>query len=910
MTLFAKIYFPRNAPLMAVQKKVAATGTASFPVSLVIPCYNEAHRVDALLNGLDQFAKQWRGDYEIIIANDGSRDDTVSKIEASNLYKELSAQNKFRIVTLPKNRGKGFALQAGVNAATKDYVLTFDADLSTHPLEVASFAQSIKPNRIIIASREHKESQITEKQSRKLTGRIFNFFVRLLTPLSLRDTQCGFKLYPNVVAKKLFGALKNGGWSHDVELLYRAKLAGYTIKEMPVKWETRDGSKINVLNDSLKMLWGVMMVSLRLKWEYFFGAPLSKLLNKTSTNPLSDKPDSTFRLLFAVTSIVLFFLMTSLSFHYGISGDDLDQKLYGEKVLDFYTSFGKDTSCLHLKVGNKENLYLYGGLFNMISAAANRYIGGVDEYDMRHLVNAIAGFFAILFAGLLAKRIGNWMTGFLALVLLATWPQFFGQSMNNPKDIPFALGYVMTVYYLIRMVKQLPRPTTKIWVMTAIAIAFTINIRVGGLMLIGIMLAFVVGTYILDSAKRKAMMDNAGYLISRLALVTLAGYFGGLLFWPYGLLAPFSNPFNALAEMSNFSMPIGLLFDGQMMTSKDIGWNYIPRWLSITTPLVVLVAALAFAIIWFFARNKFSPTLSLLLIFAAVFPWAYIVYKNSPLYDGLRQLLFVIPLMAVMAALTWHYLIALPKQRAMQYVVAALLVVGIILPVRFSIANHPNEYVYFNELVGGIKGAYGKYDTDYYMNSVRKTSEWLRNSDIVRTARRDRKVLIATNAVDPVNWYFRNDTGKVKIVYTKWDAPGNPKTRGARDWDYGIYFSRDVDPTMLKNGTWPSDKAIYVNEADGVPLSVVIERNDKSDLLGYQAFQQKDFPAAEQFLTKALQYNPQNEEAALLMTQVKLQLNKPQEAVQYANQYLQLYPGSPLAEQINAMISQVSASKR
>jgi Tfp pilus assembly protein PilF len=95
-----------------------------------------------------------------------------------------------------------------------------------------------------------------------------------------------------------------------------------------------------------------------------------------------------------------------------------------------------------------------------------------------------------------------------------------------------------------------------------------------------------------------------------------------------------------------------------------------------------------------------------------------------------------------------------------------------------------------------------------------------------------------------------------------------------------------------------------------VPLSAVIECKDKSDFLGYQAFQQKDYAAAEQYFDKALQYNPQNEEATLLMVQVKLQLNKPQEALPYANRYLQLYPASPLADQINSLIANINARKR
>lgn len=861
-----------------------------------------------MIDGLREFAQRVSFDYEVIIVDDGSSDQTATAIRENDFIKQLDASGKFILISLPVNKGKGAALKAGVAAARGTHILTLDADMATRPLEIFKWLamnnHQFPAGEIWIASRERAESKVTEIASRRRTGRLFNLIVRLLTPLNLHDTQCGFKLYPATIAKELFSRQKSSGWAHDVELLYRAHNLGIPIKDLPVTWAAQAGSKISPAKDAVPMLLSVIGVSLRLKWDYFIGMPI-EILQRKNAAPISiaQKQDSIFRMLFFIASMILFFLMTSLSSHYGITGDDLDQKLYGEKVLNFYTSFGKDTSCLHLKVGNKENLYIYGGLFNMISAAANRYIGGLDEYDMRHLVNALAGFLAILFAGLLARRIGNWMTGFLALLLLATWPQFFGQSMNNPKDIPFALGYVMTIYYLVKLVKELPRPSAKTWVMTTIAIAFTINIRVGGLLLIGMLFAFVIGTYVLDPVKRKLIAANKGFLFRRMILVSLLGYFGGLIFWPYGLTGPLSHPFSALKEMSNFSMGIGLLFDGKMMSSKEITWTYIPQWLWITAPLVVLFAAFAFGILWYFSRKMFPPSLTLLLIFATVFPWAYAVYSKSPLYDGMRQFLFIVPLIAVLASLTWHYLLSIPKQKWMRYAVASLFVVGIFLPVRFSFANHPNEYVYFNELIGGIKGAYGKYDTDYYMNSIRKTSDWFKESDMYKNASKEKKILLATNAADPVNWYFRNDTDKVKIIYTKWDWPNNPKTRGARDWDYGIYFSRDIDPSMLKTGTWPSKKAIYINSADDVPLSVVVERKDKSDFLGFQAMQKDSFQAAEKYFAEALKYNPQNEEAALNMVQVELKLNKPKEAVQYAKMYLQLYPTSPYADQINSLIA-------
>lgn len=877
---------------MTDKKAAGAASPSQYKLSLVIPCYNEETRVPQMLDGLQEFVKSWNKNYEIIVVDDGSTDSTVKKIEESTFYNQLQPEGKFRVISPGKNQGKGFALKEGVLQSSGTHILTLDADMSTRPAEIIRWLsrhqQKFSDKEIWIGSRELKESKVKDLKGRHIAGKLFNWSIRFWTPLDIQDTQCGFKLYPAAVAKEIFSRMRTAGWAHDVELLYRAKLSGVTVKELPVTWTSMEGSKISVLSDGIKMFFQLLLISLRIKFEWFFIQPFKELKNRKgsiNTNPL-------FRFLFAATAVLLFFLMTIASFDYGITGDDLDQKIYGEKVLDFYTSFGKDTSCLHVAVGNKDNLYLYGGLFNMISAATNRYIGGLDEYDMRHLINSIAGFLAILITGLLARRIKDWMTGFFALILLASYPQFFGHSMNNPKDIPFALGFIFSIYFFTKLIQELPRPSARTWIMSAAGIALTINMRVGGAMLIGILMAYVTGAYILSAEIRKQITQtkSVSYLITRIAVVAVAGYFGGLLFWPYGLLSPLSHPLEALKEQSNFSIGIGVLFDGKYMSSKEVPWYYIPKWVWITAPLVVLIPAIIQPVIALLKRKEKSFVPVALLLFALIFPWAYAAYNHSPLYDSMRQFLFVIPMMTVLAALSWQFIITNFSQKIISYAGIALFLIGISLPIRFCFANHPNEYVYFNEMIGGIKGAYGKFDTDYYMNSIRKTSEWFRNTDVFKNASPEKKILIGTNTADPVNWYFRKDTAKVRIVYVKWDAMGNPKTRGARDWDYGIFFSRDIMPGMLKAGTWPSDKAIYRNAADGVPLSAVVERINKSDLYGLQALQKDSIQLAEKYYTDALNYNPQNEEATYYMAQIKLQLNKYDEAVSYAVKYLTLFP--------------------
>jgi len=874
---------------VATQKKQTPPQRFSGKLSLVVPCYNENHRTEKLMAGLKEFQQKFSFDYELIIVDDGSTDNSVALIQGDDFIKEISAAGKFKLIQLPKNNGKGAALKAGVEAATGTHILTLDADMATRPVEIlkwmAANNQQLPENEIWIASREHHNSKVTENPARRRTGRVFNLIVRMITPLRLHDTQCGFKLYPAAIAKELFREQKSTGWAHDVELIYHAHLREIPVKDLPVTWETQAGSKISPAKDALPMLMNVLGVSLRLKWEYFVTTPIS-LIGKKDAADTAKKREAIFRMLFFFFSIALFFTMTSLSFQYGITGDDLDQKIYGEKVLSYYLTFGKDTSCLHLKVGNKQNLELYGGLFNMIPAAASKIFPTVDAYDMRHLFDAIAGFFAILFAGLIAKKLGSWRTGFLALVLLATWPQFFGQSMNNPKDIPFAMSYVFTIYYLLKLVSELPRPGTRTLFLSAFGIALAINMRVGGLLLIGMLFAFVIGNYILSksfresySADKNALSRTVKYLI----IISLTGYFGGLLFWPYGLMAPLSNPFTALKEMANFSVGIRVLFDGKHLISDTIPWNYIPKWLWVTTPLVVLFAALLLPFLILLMRKTFNINYLLLILFATIFPWAYTAYHKSPLYDGMRQMLFITPTIAVLAAITWDYFLLAVKSKAAQYAVAGILALGILLPVRFSITNHPNEYVYFNELIGGIKGAYGNYDTDYYMNSIRQDCDWVKNN--IQPVE-GKKIIIGTNTADPVSWYFRNDTAHFKPVYVRFSE------RTQKDWDYGIFYSRPLDRSQVMNNSWLGSHTVYAVKADDVPLSVVIERKDKSDLYGEQAMEKNEYAKADSFFTQAVKYEPKNEEAWVSLAQAQLQLQKFKEAINSLQQSLEIYPAN------------------
>nr|MBP6315435.1 glycosyltransferase [Chitinophagaceae bacterium] len=242
-----------------------------FPsISLIIPCYNEAIRVARMFQGLRDFDTQWQGSYEVIIVDDGSTDGTDLVIQSNPFFVELTNQKKITVLQ-QANTGKGGALQLGVAHASKDFFLTLDADMATAPTELLrwlSMRKTFSAREVLIASRELKNSKVSDSFKRKVVGNIFNKIIRLMVKLTISDTQCGFKLYPASIAQQAFASLQTLGWAHDVEILAHANFLGYAIIEMPITWSAVEGSKIDVLRDGWKMFWEVQKISrLQKNWK-------------------------------------------------------------------------------------------------------------------------------------------------------------------------------------------------------------------------------------------------------------------------------------------------------------------------------------------------------------------------------------------------------------------------------------------------------------------------------------------------------------------------------------------------------------------------------------------------------------------------------------------------------------------
>ena len=221
-------------------------------LSVIIPAYNEEKRLGNSLNLISQYLEKRYNAYEVIVVDDGSSDGTRHITE--KLKKSIP---NLKIVSNPKNMGKGYSVKKGILRSAGDTILFSDADLSTPIDQLEKCENSLKGGYdIAIGSRISKGAVILKHQSilREYMGKIFNLFVYMIVIGGIKDTQCGFKLFKRRVALDIFSRQKINGFSFDVEILYIAKKLGYKIGVVPVIWSNVPNSKVRILGSSLNML--------------------------------------------------------------------------------------------------------------------------------------------------------------------------------------------------------------------------------------------------------------------------------------------------------------------------------------------------------------------------------------------------------------------------------------------------------------------------------------------------------------------------------------------------------------------------------------------------------------------------------------------------------------------------------
>ncbi|HTL70263.1 MAG TPA: dolichyl-phosphate beta-glucosyltransferase [Candidatus Eisenbacteria bacterium] len=234
--------------------EAAGEPISSIAVSVVIPAYNEVSCIGESLRRVAAYLTLKGRPWEALVSTDGSTDGTDEAVRA---FAARLPEGRVRLLASAANRGKGAAVRRAVLEARGRYVLVTDADLSAPIKESDKLIDALEEGfDVAIGSRGIRKPGCDVRQSlkRRVSGRVFNWFVRALLLPDFRDTQCGFKAFRLEAARALFEPIRLEGYGFDVEVLYLALRKGLRVKEVPVMWSQGRDTKVRLLKDSFSMV--------------------------------------------------------------------------------------------------------------------------------------------------------------------------------------------------------------------------------------------------------------------------------------------------------------------------------------------------------------------------------------------------------------------------------------------------------------------------------------------------------------------------------------------------------------------------------------------------------------------------------------------------------------------------------
>lgn len=406
---------------------------------------------------------------------------------------------------------------------------------------------------------------------------------------------------------------------------------------------------------------------------------------------------------------------------FGETFDEDKHVTYGDMILAWFLTFFEDERAL-----SYSRDYLYGGAFDLAGAVVRKLVP-LSTNDAQHLLGGIVGWLGLLGTWRLGRKLGGPATGCVALLLVSVTPAFVGHAFNNPKDAPFAVGYVWALYGIVGLVKAAPNIKRRHWIAAGLFVGLSASVRVAGLLsfcYLGLAVAFVFhyGHRVRRYADTRELLQLAGRAGAAFGL----GWLAMIAAWPWAQLQPLRRPVFALSYMSKFALaPRKFPFDGVEMYGFEIPWDYIPRMLAYKLPELVLLGlalSLLVAPLLLLRERDMRRTAGwTLLLLAVLIPPAYAILKGSTLYGGIRHFLFLMPPLAVFAAagLVTVSKLVLARSRAAGAVVCAALGLAWCFSLATVVRLHPMQYVYYNQLVGGLQGAENNFELDYYGGGYR-----------------------------------------------------------------------------------------------------------------------------------------------------------------------------------------------
>ena len=416
--------------------------------------------------------------------------------------------------------------------------------------------------------------------------------------------------------------------------------------------------------------------------------------------------------------ILLMFLLVAVCIgyltarDYGLSWDELGIYDYSEEMLTAYDQILRPWD-FESQVSDPL-LNLYGPSHFMFSTIFSRYLSEMDKswspYQAHHLFYFLTFLLSIPALYFLCA---HWMDEWAALgtvILFSTQPLFWGNAFINPKDIPFMAFFIISVYLGFVMVDS---KSNSIWwkiIIAGIVLGLTTSIRSFGL---------IAGAFAIFHGLRKDFHQTLKIIPFYLLITASITY----LSWPYLWSAPVSRFIESITTMAQHPVNFYTLFMGEIYLNNQLPFFYFPTFvaLQLTIPVLFLIVVGLFVSFKFFLKDNTKEPMILLMAWFLI-PTLVIGFSGSTMYDNARQLLFLTPPLFIIAGIGLDTILKNIKQPLFQIVLIATLVLpGIYACFRL----HPYQYIYYNELIGGVGGAFRKFDLDYSGTSFKEAIQYV-----------------------------------------------------------------------------------------------------------------------------------------------------------------------------------------
>ena len=598
---------------------------------------------------------------------------------------------------------------------------------------------------------------------------------------------------------------------------------------------------------------------------------------------------SGFDILYKSALLFSLIILVLTSWFAPISGDEYVHVKQAENNLAYLSSFGEDKTALDTPISRLKH---YGQSFDTITTFIAQILQIDDLYWFRHIANAVIAWFTILFASLITLQISrDKLAAFITVILFVISLRFMGHAMNNLKDIPFAFAFVFSFYFLFRFLEKLPSISWLDLLMITLGLGFGISIRIGGLLIFAFYVLFT-GLYLYSKFTAGEWdvktVGRLSLVLSGILLGVFAvGYFCSLLIWPWALENPVLNPWISLELMHRYPTTVRQIFEGKLIWSDQFPWYYLFKYLFVSLPIIVLIGlGLGIALFWRLKGNG-SVLLSIFMLIALGFPLFYASTSGANVYGGWRQMLFVYPPLVILSAIGLSMFWEIIRLNAiMKYVVLGLAALLLLGPIQYFIRFYPYQYTFFNQIVGGAKGAFGNYELDYYFTSYKRAYDYIDDQKLEKGS------IVAANFIIPE--YYKEKLYVPRLI--------DYYDRSKVDWDYAIVCNTFLDPFQLKNGLWPPSNTVYIEEIGGKPILAVLRRESKIDYEGHNDYGGGLYEHAKEKLEAALTKDVNNESVRLALARTYIALQDYADANSILSAFSNIYPSNEWARDLRGEI--------